>query len=161
MIVVSDTSPIINLARLGYLELLPALYSKVILPQAVFEEITIRGAGQPGAKEILAATWVEIRHCSNLGLIKSLRSKLDAGESEAIALSVELNADWLLIDEQNGRAEAMKFSLRVIGLLGILVEAKRKNLLLKVTPLMDALIAKCNFRISKTLYEEVKRIAGE
>jgi hypothetical protein len=58
MIVVSDTSPIINLAMIGRLELLPALFGEVIIPYKVFEEITQRGGTMPGAEAVLAARWV-------------------------------------------------------------------------------------------------------
>ena len=65
MIVVSDTSPIINLAAIGELGLLPKLYNSIILPTAVFDEITITGAGLPSDAEIRNADWVEVRSPKN------------------------------------------------------------------------------------------------
>jgi len=62
MIVVSDASPIINFAIIGCLDLLPRLFGKVILPQSVFDEVTILGAGMAGADEIRNAEWVEVKN---------------------------------------------------------------------------------------------------
>lgn len=56
MLIVSDTSPIINLAQIQHLHLLPDLFDEVIIPEAVFKEITVQGAGEPGDKEIREAT---------------------------------------------------------------------------------------------------------
>lgn len=89
MIVVSDTSPIINLAMIGRLELLPALFGEVIIPSKVFEEITQRGSSMPGAEAVLAARWVETRSCTNKTLVQALRTQLDSGEAEAIVLALE------------------------------------------------------------------------
>lgn len=109
MIVVSDTSPIINLAMIGRLELLPALFGEVIIPYKVFEEITRRGDSMPGAEAVLAARWVETRSCTNITLVQALRTQLDSGEAEAIALALELESGLLLIDEKMGRQVARGF----------------------------------------------------
>ena len=160
MIVVSDASPIINLASIGKLDLLPDLYGKIILPIAVFEEITVAGAGQPGDAEVRTASWIEVRSCQNLQLVAALSKEIDLGEAQAITLAIEMNCDWLIIDERLGRTKAKVSSLRVVGIIGILLEAKQKQLLDNVTNQMDALIAN-NFWIASELYAEVKRIAGE
>ena len=101
--VVSNTSPLINLALIGQLDLLPQLYTQVVIPEAVWHEIVIKGAGQIGATEIQAATWVVKQPVQNNTLVQLLKQTLDAGEAEAIALALETQADLLLIDERLGR----------------------------------------------------------
>lgn len=96
MKVVSDASPLVNLARIGQLALLPQLFGRVLIPDAVWQEVVEDGRGQPGADEIRIATWIERMTVSNRQLVHSLRQDLDAGEAEAIALAVEVDADWLL-----------------------------------------------------------------
>ena len=61
MIVVSDASPLITLARAGHLELLRDFYGGILIPRAVHEEVTVAGAGLPGAEEVKSAVWVEVR----------------------------------------------------------------------------------------------------
>lgn len=161
MIIVSDTSPIINLAILGKLDILPALFGRVIIPQKVFEEITIQGADMPGADEVRAATWVEVKECTNTTLIQALQLQVDPGEAEAIALALEIHAELLLIDERMGRQLAKEFQLPIMGLLGVLKVAKEKGLISKIKPLLDQLIHIAGFRISKELYQEILETEGE
>lgn len=80
---------------------------------------------------------------------------------EAIALALELNANLLLIDERLGRSEANRLGLKITGLLGILVEAKQRNLIIAVKPLMDALIATSEFRVSSKLYNQILALMDE
>lgn len=161
MIVVSDTSPIINLAMIGRLELLPALFGEVIIPYKVFEEITRRGDSMPGAEAVLAARWVETRSCTNTTLVQALRTQLDSGEAEAIALALELESGLLLIDEKMGRQVARGFSLSVMGLVGVLTLAKRQGLILEIKSVLDELIQRAGFRISDDLYQAVLKKEGE
>jgi hypothetical protein len=109
MIVVSDTSPIINLAIIGKLDILPKVFGEIIIPTTVFQEITIDGAGMAGSGEILHADWIQVRKSSNSNLFLALKSQVDPGEAEAIALSVELKPYFLLIDERIGRQLAKDF----------------------------------------------------
>ncbi len=117
----------------------------------------------PGTLEVQTASWLEVRAVVNREVVERLQSevRLDPGESEAIALALELNADLLLIDERRGRAEADRLGVKITGLLGLLVEAKQKNLLVAVKPLMDALIATSDFRVSSALYNRILDLVDE
>jgi hypothetical protein len=161
MIVVSDTSPIINLASVGKLELLQQLYGKIAIPKAVYHEITIKGAGQAGANELPILKWIVSHQVVDLLFFASPRMELDEGESEAIALAHQLKADLLLLDERHGRAVASRLGLKFIGLLGILVEAKKNGFLSSVKPVLDELISKVGFWVSHKLYVEVLQSVGE
>ncbi|CAG0928861.1 hypothetical protein TFLX_01106 [Thermoflexales bacterium] len=161
MIIVSDTSPLINLAAVGQLDLLRQLYDRVIIPQAIYDEIVIAGAGQPGAAEVKTASWIETRRVQNQALADVLKLELDRGEAEAVALALELKADLLLIDERKGRAIATRLGLVYIGLLGALVEAKRCGLIPAVKPIVDNLIAKAGFWINVDLYQRVLQSVAE
>ena len=108
MIVISDTSAITNLAAIQHLQLLPQLYNQVMVPEAVYCELTEIDPPVPGTLEVQTAPWLEVGKVVNRAVVERLQveGRLDIGESEAIALALELNADLLLIDERRGRAEA-------------------------------------------------------
>jgi predicted nucleic acid-binding protein len=161
MIIVSDTSPIINLAVIGQLSLLQKLYGTVVVPQAVYEEIVIEGAGQAGATEVAQADWIEIKGITNRPLVTSLEGELDIGEAEAIVLAVELKADLLLIDERKGRIVANRLGVNSIGLLGVLIRAKHEGMISAVGLIMDELRSKAGFWIDDELYNYILQVAGE
>jgi predicted nucleic acid-binding protein len=161
MIVVSNASPIMNLACVGQLELLQQLYGSVIIPGAVYREITVSGAGEAGAAEVQALEWIQVREVADRALATSLQIELDEGEAEAVALAVELKADLLLVDERRGRAVAARLGLTVIGLLGVLVEAKHQGYLPAIKPVLDALLVQAGFWVSQQLYSYVLQVAGE
>jgi hypothetical protein len=138
MIVVSNTSPLVNLAAIGQLDLLKQLYGGIVIPQAVYAEIVIAGAGQPGAVEVKTLDWIKTRPVANRTAVASLQLELDAGEAEAILLAVELNAGLILLDERKGRRVALRLGLRPMGLLGALVEAKHKGSVVAVKPSLAA-----------------------
>lgn len=160
--VVSNTSPIINLAAIGHLDLLRELYGTLTIPDAVYDEIVVRGRGQPGADEVQQFSWFVRQSVSNRALVVQLMgSGLDVGEAEAIVLALETYAPLLLMDEKLGRAAATRVGIRVIGLRGVLIEAKRRGRVAEVRPLLDALRAGPGFYIAPALYSQVLRQAGE
>jgi len=161
VIVISDTSPIVNLAAVGQLELLRQLYSKIVIPQAVRHEIVVVGAGQPGAIEVEASDWIQTHQVTNRTMVSSLQLEVDDGEAEAIALAAELKADLLLLDERRGRIVVSRLGLKFIGLLGVLIEAKYRGLVPAIRPILDDLIGKAGFWITRELYDRVLQAAGE
>jgi len=151
--VVSNTSPIINLAAIGQLRLLQALYGSIYSPEAVYEEIT-RFPVEPGAAEVKAYEWIIARACLRSDIVVALQGELDAGEAEAIALALEMDT-LLLIDERAGRRAASRLGVRKLGLLGVLVKAKRKGHVHEVRPLLRKLRRDAGFWISDTLYARI------
>lgn len=161
MIVVSNTSPLINLAAVGKLELLHELYGRIVIPQAVYHEMAVGGAGQPGADQVRTLEWIETRRVAGQAMVASLCLEVDEGEAEAIVLADELEADLLLLDERRGRIVASRLGLRFVGLLGILIDAKHRGLIPAVQSTLDELIEEAGFWISRELYDRVLQAAGE
>jgi hypothetical protein len=154
-IVVSDTSPIRALAHLDLLDSLPALFGEVWVPPAVAGELAAASVALPGEPAF------RVRAPGNANLVRRLRTNLDPGESEAIALAVEVDADLILIDEARGRAVAESLGLEPRGALGILVRAKAAGIVPAVAPLIVRLRAELNFRLSDDLVAGVLALAGE
>jgi predicted nucleic acid-binding protein len=98
---------------------------------------------------------------TNAALVSALRQELDAGEAEAIVLTLETEAEMLLMDERVGREVARHLGLRFIGLIGVLVEAKHNGVLSAVKPHLDALRNVAGFRIRDALYARILENEGE
>jgi uncharacterized protein len=160
LIVVSNTSPISNLAAISQLNLLQKLYGRVIIPPTVYQEIINSGVTDPGALAIQTLDWIQILSVTNVTLLQTLQIKLDPGEAEAIALAVELQADRLLIDERKGRNEAIQAGICVTGVLGILLASKKQGYIPLLKPVLDDLINN-GFWIREQLYAEVLLLGGE
>lgn len=160
MIVVTNAGPLIALAQIGHFSLLQLLYGQLHIPPAVRNEVVASGGGRPGAQEVDSATWIHIVNVRDITAVQLLKERLDAGESEAIVLAIELKADLLLMDEARGRRVAETRDLNKIGTVGTLVLAKKRGLVASVSPLLDALMAS-EFRMSKELYRTAQMLAGE
>jgi uncharacterized protein len=161
MIVVSNTSPIINLAAIGQVGLLAQLYRTILIPPAVYHEVVVRGQGQPGSAEVQTGAWVKVRPVASIAAIVQANPRLNPGEAEAIALALAEQADLLLIDERQGRQAATVLQLDVTGVLGILLTARQQGHIPAVTPLLDALRQQAGFWIHDALYRQVVRMSGE
>ncbi len=161
MIVVSNSSPLVSLSAIGRLELLRNLYGMITIPRAVHREVVLQGSGRPGAAEVHSFEWIICCDVRTPNIVTALQSKLDHGEAEAIALALELQSDLLLMDERLGRMEAARFSLRFIGTLGVLIEAKARGHLQEVKPALDELSINAGFRMSEELRIRVLKQAGE
>lgn len=161
MIIVSDTSPINNLAAIKHLHLLHQLYGTILIPEAVYQELTDPNFPVAGTTEVQNLDWIQTRAVSDRTLVEALSNDLDVGEAEAIALAIEIQADRVLIDERRGRLIASRLNLCYTGILGILVEAKSQSLITEVKPLLDALINEAGFWVAEPLYNSVLRLVDE
>ena len=156
MIIVPDAGPLIYLGGAGHLELLRTLYAEVVVPRIVVDEIVIAGAGLTGAREVAAATWIRVEEVAP---DPDLLGLLDPGEAAAIPLADRLHAT-LLVDDADARTVATQRGIPVIGTLGVLVAAKRRQLLSEIAPVIAHMESRGIF-VSTRLREEVLRIAGE
>jgi predicted nucleic acid-binding protein len=158
MLVVSDTSPITNLLQVGRLNLLQYTFGQVVMPQTVYDEL----CELPHQKlAIDGETWLTVQSSHQLDFVAMLKEELDAGEAEAIALALEIKADYLIIDERKGRNKAEALGLRIVGLLGVLVQAKQAGHLMAVEPVLNELRNEAGFRIHPMLHRRILEIAGE
>jgi predicted nucleic acid-binding protein len=148
MIVVSDTSPINYLLLVGLIDLLPQLYGRVIIPEAVYSELSDPAAPEPIRVWIKQLPrWVEIHAVDRPDPTLSL----GRGETEAITLALLLNADALLMDERKGRRVAMARGLTVSGTLNI-IDAAASRGLIELAPAIDRL-RQSGFRASADLVQ--------
>ena len=121
MIVVSNTTPLSELAKVGQMDLLGQVFGQVIIPQEVYDEVTT--GTHPAVREVRAVTWIEVRLISNPEQVSTLQTEtgLDLGECAAIVLAEELEADIVLIDEWAARKVAQSRNLPVTGTAGTLL----------------------------------------
>jgi len=161
MIVVSNTSPLTNLAAIEQFQLLEILYRRISIPQAVWAELNANATQWPGSLQTNQAEWIDIRPVANRALATILQRDLDHGESEAIALALELRADHLLMDEKEGCRAAERLGLRVTGVIGLLIKAKSLATLRQVRPLLDSLRYQAGFYMSSRVYALALDLAGE
>jgi predicted nucleic acid-binding protein len=132
------------------------MFDRVVVPQIVYDEVVVAGAGLTGASEVEAATWIEV---VNAAPDPTLLEVLDAGEAAAIPLAADLGAT-LLCDDGDARTEARKRGLDVVGSLGILLWAKRDGRLAEIRPVIERMTELGMF-VSDRLCRLVLDAAGE
>jgi hypothetical protein len=161
---VSDSSPLIHLAKIEALELLSRLYSRILIPPAVWREVVEESDGRPGAVEMqkaVAAGWMVKQATKNETLVIALRQTLDNGEAEAIALATELHPESVLLDDKLARQMARRLSVPVTGTLGVLLRAKQVGLIGEVRSLVKQLQSEGGYYIDPGLIEKALLAVGE
>jgi uncharacterized protein len=160
MTVICNATPLINFAAINRLDILEAVFGKVIIPNAVYDETT--ELSFPSAKIIIEATKFDWLMVYNFPLtISNFPPELDAGEREVIALAIKSNIFKVLLDEKKARQVSLDIGLQVIGTIGTLLLAKDKQVITKVAPLLDAMINDARYWVSKSLYQDVIQRADE
>jgi len=160
---VSNTSPLLNLAIIGELELVRAQFSSVLVPPAVIDEFQLE-TERPGTAALSRALddgWIEPEEPSDTPLIRTLWQDIDRGEAEAIAVATEVEADRVLIDEREARRRARNLGLEVTGALGILLQAAQEGSLDSLADALDRLEEEAGFWIAPALRRQIMNELGE
>lgn len=153
MLVVSDTTAITSLLKIGRAEILPQLFREVMIPEAVRDELLRYHATVP--------TFLKVKSVQDRAAAPSLSTDLGVGEVEAILLAVELRADALLIDDRRGRGIAEARGVPCLGLAGALLLARRRGIIDSVRGILDELELGARFYLSAALKRQLITLAGE
>lgn len=131
MIVISDTTPIIALIKINRLDLLEKLFDEVLIPEAVFDELTTNSLFENETAIVKSSTFLKKTSVQNKKSLQILQaaSGLDDGESQAIILADELKSDVLIIDEKKGRKVAQQLGITITGTIGILIQAHDEGMI--------------------------------
>ena len=152
-LIVSDTSPLLNLALIERLELLESQFSEVTVPQQVWNELTDGEDGLEGLRELRDDGLLYLVEVERSDLFVELFHELDLGETAAICYAVEQNADLVLLDERDGRRVARRHDLNVTGVIGILLRGAKTGVVTLDHELK--VLREAGFWISDDLYEQI------
>ena len=162
MLVVSDTSVVLNLAVVGEAKLLQTLFAEVVAPTAVRNEFNRLRRTEARFQPAVWPSWIQVNDpATMLPALTPWGHRLHTGERAAISVAVELQADLILIDEDAGRAAERSVGLKPTGVAGILLQAKAAGLIPAVGPLLDRIMNEANFWFGSVLRREVLGLAGE
>jgi predicted nucleic acid-binding protein len=153
MIVVSDTSPLTALLSVGEAEILPKLFERVVIPTAVSAELKRGHTTLP--------IWLQVQPIQNLTQANLFARVVDLGEAEAITLAKEIRADYLLIDERKGRLLATQEGIPIVGLLGVILIAKKRGLVPSARKLLARLQKEAGVYLADSVKEAALKSAGE
>ena len=136
--VVSNASPLIYAAKIGFLGALEKLYGKILMPKSVYNEVVEKGAEKKAADALVIEEAVERGYLQVADLNERARAEsevltktqnISTGEAEAIALAKQVKAELLLIDERGGTIAARVLGIRTVGLLGVIIEAMYRGII--------------------------------
>jgi predicted nucleic acid-binding protein len=157
MQIVLNSSPLIFLAKLGYLNQFIEYPDDFYIPESVAEEISAKlDPASQTIQTLINADKLQVRASSLITLVNSLNQRLGKGESEAIALGVELNADYVLLDDSTARREAKRLGLSIKGTLAVIKKINKDGKI--IIESLDSLyqqITEIEFRVKRPLFDEI------
>ncbi|MEJ5310765.1 MAG: DUF3368 domain-containing protein [Anaerolineae bacterium] len=159
-VVVSDTGPLIALAKVDQLRLLDALFDKVLIPPAVYRELLAKSGTEADCLDRALQDFIELAPPLQIPPEVTIATlNLDRGEREAVALAYTHKA-LLIVDERLGRVAARKLGLTVTGVVGIVIQAKMSGLLRAVTPVLEE-VRQRGYWLSDDVLDVAARLSGE
>jgi predicted nucleic acid-binding protein len=161
MFAIGDSSPLILYASAGHLDLLREVFTEIIIPAAVWNEVVVEGHGRPGCEEVAHAPWIRQQAVTADEPTLTLLADLGPGESEAISLAMEFDRRLpVLIDDRKARRLARERGLRVLGSVGVLLLAKERQIIPSIVPALNDLRT-CGLYLSVALVDGLLGAAGE
>lgn len=157
--VIVNTTPLIALCRTGNLDILQKLYGGIIIPQAVYDEITVK-ADFIAEQIKAAADWIQVKRIQNETAKIMFRTQLHDGEVEVMILAYEMKADTVIIDDLNAKKHAKYLGLPVTGTLGVLIRAKQGGYIPALRPVLEKLVEE-NIYIKPSLIDLCLKQVGE
>jgi uncharacterized protein len=160
---VSNSTPLLYLAKLGDLSFLPGLFGPITVPQAVWRELVIDGRGKPGATQVESARgdWLTVATPSHYDQVTDLaEGGLEIGEAEAIILAAELGEGVIFMDDERGVLESRARGFEVVRTPAVYFAAKRRGWIDRVQPKLDRL-RDSGFRLRAAHYQMILGEAGE
>ena len=161
MVIISDTTCLSALFQVNELHILQKLYKEIIIPSKVFDELLALSLFNIDITPLAKLEWLKIKNPTDSPQLKHLLSILDEGEAHAIALTLEMKADLIILDDMEARQVASDYNLNLIGLGGVLIFAKSKGVIPQVKPLLDKIISISGFYLSAKIYHLILETAGE
>lgn len=137
--IISNATPLIAFARISQLSLMREVLGQVAIPSAVAAEISNYAGTVLGHIELADHPWIEVRTLGSRERLQLLLPALDRGEAEVIALALERRSTLVVVDELAGRKVAQSLGLKVIGSVGVLIQAKKLKKIPAVKPLIEAM----------------------
>jgi hypothetical protein len=157
--VVTNTSPLLYLHRLRLIEVLPQLYTRVVVPTAVVRELAEGGRCGHDVPSPATLPWADVCDAPGAAILP-LVTDLGDGERAAIALAASRKSDLLLLDDALARRHAQLLGLTITGTLGVLLRAKEAGLVPAITPVVERL-ERLGFRLAPETRVAVLKLAGE
>jgi hypothetical protein len=161
MIVVSNTSPLSAFLHINRLDILQNAFGTILIPEAVLFELQKEQKFTHDIQTLLTTEFIKVLKVKNRNAHPHLSTILDPGETEAIQLAIEQEADLILMDEKEGRNEANKIGIKVMGVLGVLAFAKKKGYISEVKPLLSQITKQANFWVAPSLIDDFLKSLGE
>lgn len=150
--VIVNTTPLIALCHVGHLDILQKMYGEIMIPRAVYRELSQKEDSVCKKQVDCSLDWIHIEGIENQMAKTMFKTQLHDGEVEVMILAKEKNADIVIIDDANAKKHAKYLKLSVTGTLGVLIKAKKKGYIRELKPIIQEMIDK-NIYISPKLME--------
>ena len=158
--VVVNTTPLIALSHVGQLDILKKLYGGIIIPKAVYRELSVKTESTCKKAVDRSLEWIRVENIKNQMAKTMYKTQLHDGEVEVMILSKEIAADVVIIDDSNAKKHAKYLGLPVTGTLGVLIKAKREGLINELKPILYQMTEN-GIYISQSLIELCLKQVGE